>query len=37
MQADLAELVAISRRYGSDPEFVLVGGGNTSMKDADTL
>jgi rhamnose utilization protein RhaD (predicted bifunctional aldolase and dehydrogenase) len=37
MRADFAELVAISRFYGSDPEFVLAGGGNTSMKDGGTL
>jgi rhamnose utilization protein RhaD (predicted bifunctional aldolase and dehydrogenase) len=37
MQADLSELVTISRTYGSDPEFVLAGGGNTSMKNADAI
>jgi rhamnose utilization protein RhaD (predicted bifunctional aldolase and dehydrogenase) len=30
-------LVEISRRFGSDPDWVLAGGGNTSFKDADTL
>jgi rhamnose utilization protein RhaD (predicted bifunctional aldolase and dehydrogenase) len=30
-------LVAISRRYGADPDYVLAGGGNTSWKDGDTL
>jgi rhamnose utilization protein RhaD (predicted bifunctional aldolase and dehydrogenase) len=34
---DLKNLVALSRRYGSDPEWVLAGGGNTSFKDASTL
>jgi rhamnose utilization protein RhaD (predicted bifunctional aldolase and dehydrogenase) len=34
---DLKDLVALSRRYGSDPEWVLAGGGNTSFKDASTL
>ncbi len=33
----LGDLVAISRYYGSNPEFVLVGGGNTSLKTHDTL
>ncbi len=28
----LADLVAVSRRYGSDSDFVLAGGGNTSFK-----
>jgi rhamnose utilization protein RhaD (predicted bifunctional aldolase and dehydrogenase) len=35
--ADLRRLVALSRRYGGDPEWVLAGGGNTSFKDASTL
>ena len=35
--ADLDKLVALSRRYGGDPEWVLAGGGNTSFKDASTL
>jgi len=29
---DLTELVALSRHFGSDPEYVLAGGGNTSFK-----
>ncbi len=33
----LANLVAVSRRYGADPEWVLAGGGNTSLKTADRL
>jgi NAD(P)-dependent dehydrogenase (short-subunit alcohol dehydrogenase family)/rhamnose utilization protein RhaD (predicted bifunctional aldolase and dehydrogenase) len=33
----LKELVALSRYYGSDPEFVLAGGGNTSYKTAGRL
>ena len=33
----LAELVALSRRYGSDPAWVLAGGGNTSYKNESTL
>jgi rhamnose utilization protein RhaD (predicted bifunctional aldolase and dehydrogenase) len=35
--ADLGKLVALSRRYGADPEWVLAGGGNTSFKDSSTL
>ncbi|MEJ5172048.1 MAG: class II aldolase/adducin family protein, partial [Fimbriimonadales bacterium] len=31
--ADLERLVAISRRYGADRDFVIAGGGNTSYKD----
>jgi hypothetical protein len=30
-------LVKLSRFYGSDPEFVLAGGGNTSVKVGDRL
>jgi rhamnose utilization protein RhaD (predicted bifunctional aldolase and dehydrogenase) len=37
MHTDLSELVALSRRYGGDPEFVLAGGGNTSLKDDSLL
>ncbi|MBQ3151081.1 MAG: class II aldolase/adducin family protein [Clostridia bacterium] len=33
----LNTLVAFSNEYGSDPELVLAGGGNTSAKDSDTL
>jgi rhamnose utilization protein RhaD (predicted bifunctional aldolase and dehydrogenase) len=35
--ADLGKLVALSHRYGSDPAWVLAGGGNTSFKDSSTL
>jgi rhamnose utilization protein RhaD (predicted bifunctional aldolase and dehydrogenase) len=35
--ADIRKLVALSRRYGKDPEWVLAGGGNTSFKDESTL
>jgi rhamnose utilization protein RhaD (predicted bifunctional aldolase and dehydrogenase) len=31
------ELINISRRYGTDPAFVLAGGGNTSFKTTDRL
>jgi len=33
----LEALVKLSRFYGSDPEFVLAGGGNTSVKVGDRL
>ena len=33
MSADLKDLIDVSRKYGSDPDWVLVGGGNTSMKE----
>ena len=34
---EIDALVAISRKYGSDPRFVIAGGGNTSYKTADRL
>jgi len=36
-QKELAELVALSRHFGADPEYVLGGGGNTSFKTATHL
>ncbi len=33
----LDELIAISRYYGQNPEYVIAGGGNTSFKDPDTI
>ena len=33
----LSELIVLSRKYGSNPEYVLAGGGNTSWKDTDSL
>ncbi|MDR1469580.1 MAG: class II aldolase/adducin family protein [Spirochaetaceae bacterium] len=33
----LQELVEISRYYGSNPDYVIAGGGNTSWKDGNTL
>jgi rhamnose utilization protein RhaD (predicted bifunctional aldolase and dehydrogenase) len=33
----LQELTEISRYYGSNPDYVIAGGGNTSFKDKDTL
>jgi rhamnose utilization protein RhaD (predicted bifunctional aldolase and dehydrogenase) len=35
--ADLAALTALSRFFGSDPDWVLAGGGNTSFKDGKLL
>ncbi len=34
---DLKELVQMSNRYGANPEYVLAGGGNTSVKEGETL
>jgi len=34
---NLNPLIEISRRYGSDPAYVLLGGGNTSRKEGNTL
>lgn len=36
-EAPVEQLVKLSRFYGSDPAFVLAGGGNTSYKDEGTL
>jgi len=33
----LEDLVKISRKFGSDPEYVLAGGGNTSFKDGHSI
>ena len=37
MSDDMDRLVALSRYYGSDPDFLLAGGGNTSVKIEDSL
>ncbi len=37
MDDDIDRLVALSRYYGSDPDFLLAGGGNTSVKTEDSL
>jgi rhamnose utilization protein RhaD (predicted bifunctional aldolase and dehydrogenase)/NAD(P)-dependent dehydrogenase (short-subunit alcohol dehydrogenase family) len=37
MTVSLNEIIELSRFYGANPEIVLAGGGNTSVKDADTL
>jgi rhamnose utilization protein RhaD (predicted bifunctional aldolase and dehydrogenase) len=34
---DLTELIAISRYYGTNSDYVIAGGGNTSLKDGQTL
>ena len=34
---DFASLIEMSRKYGSDPEFVLAGGGNTSRKEGGAM
>jgi len=34
---DLKALIELSRKYGSDPDFVLAGGGNTSFKEGNTM
>ena len=36
-QAELAALAAMSNKYGSNPAYVLAGGGNTSYKSAENL
>ena len=36
-QAELAALAAMSNKYGSNPAYVLAGGGNTSFKSAENL
>ncbi|MBO4322574.1 MAG: class II aldolase [Clostridia bacterium] len=37
IKENLAALAAMSNRYGSDPAYVLAGGGNTSYKEKDLL
>lgn len=37
MKQEINELIAISRYYGSNKEYVIAGGGNTSCKDEQTL
>lgn len=37
MQSDLQQLVEISQFYGKDKQYVIAGGGNTSMKTADKI
>ncbi len=37
MKPELSDIIALSRFYGRDPEWVIAGGGNTSVKDENTL
>lgn len=37
MKQGLADIAALSRRYGADPGMVIAGGGNTSFKEEDHL
>ena len=34
---ELCDIIALSNEYGANPDFVLAGGGNTSVKDRDCL
>jgi len=34
---EIEELIAISRKYGSDPRYVIAGGGNTSYKNGEKI
>ena len=34
---EISDLIAVSRRYGGDSRFVLLGGGNTSQKIGDVM
>ena len=37
MKPEIKELIEISRFYGTDKEYVIAGGGNTSFKDGNTI
>lgn len=37
MDKDLQDLIRVSRLYGSDPSFVIAGGGNTSFKNEEKI
>jgi rhamnose utilization protein RhaD (predicted bifunctional aldolase and dehydrogenase)/NAD(P)-dependent dehydrogenase (short-subunit alcohol dehydrogenase family) len=37
MKTEIKELIEISKYYGTNKDFVIAGGGNTSFKDADTI
>jgi rhamnose utilization protein RhaD (predicted bifunctional aldolase and dehydrogenase)/NAD(P)-dependent dehydrogenase (short-subunit alcohol dehydrogenase family) len=37
MKSEIKELIEISRYYGSNKDFVIAGGGNTSFKDEETI
>jgi NAD(P)-dependent dehydrogenase (short-subunit alcohol dehydrogenase family)/rhamnose utilization protein RhaD (predicted bifunctional aldolase and dehydrogenase) len=37
MKPEISDLIEISKYYGSNKEYVIAGGGNTSFKDAETI
>ncbi len=37
MQNELMNIAALSNKYGADPDYVILGGGNTSVKNNDSL
>ena len=37
MKPEIKELIEISKFYGSNKDFVIAGGGNTSFKDDETI
>ena len=37
MKPEIKELIEISKYYGSNKEYVIAGGGNTSFKDEETI
>lgn len=37
MEKDIKDLIIISRKYGSNPDYVIAGGGNTSYKNNDKI
>ena len=37
MKPEIKELIEISKYYGSNKEYVIAGGGNTSFKDDETI
>ena len=37
MKPEINELIEISKYYGSNKEYVIAGGGNTSYKDDETI
>src|SRR5512136_2648499 len=37
MKPEIAELIELSRFYGNNKEYVIAGGGNTSVKDENTV
>ena len=37
MKPEIKELIEISKYYGSNKDYVIAGGGNTSFKDDETI